>query len=220
MAADPSSSSAPSTDLPGWGVVVPVKRLPVAKSRLASYGDDLRTALALAFAADVVTAALGCPLVRRVLVVTDDRDAAAALGALGAEIAADDPDAGLNPALDHGAGLLRSAEGEIGVATVSSDLPSLRADDLTGALSLVGAGQRGFVADLAGTGTTLLAAGPGVALSPSYGPASAARHAASGAAMLPAGFSLRRDVDTPADLRDAVRLGVGPHTRALVPRLG
>ena len=211
-------------DLPAaaapWGVVVPVKRLAVAKSRLASYGDDLRTALALAFAADVVVAALACPLVRRVLVVTDDEAAAAALAALGAAVAPDDPDAGLNPALDHGADLLRGAEGPIGIATVSSDLPSLRAGDLTGALAVVGRGQRGFVADLAGTGTTLLAAGPGAALSPSYGPDSAARHAASGATTLAAGVSLRRDVDTPDDLRDAVRLGVGPHTRELVPRLG
>ena len=48
-----------------WGVVVPVKRLALAKTRLASYRDDLRQALALAFAADVVDAALGCALVAR-----------------------------------------------------------------------------------------------------------------------------------------------------------
>ena len=199
---------------------MPVKRLAVAKSRLASYGDQMRTALALAFAADVVAAALACPLVRRVLVVTDDAAASAAVTALGAQVAADDPDAGLNPALDHGADLLCAADASVGVATVSSDLPCLRADDLTAVLSVVGPGQRGFVADLAGTGTTLLAAGPGAALAPSYGPDSAARHAASGAQALSAGVSLRRDVDTPADLRDAVRLGVGPHTTALVRGLG
>lgn len=202
-----------------WGVVVPVKRLDVAKTRLWSYGDDLRTSLALAFAADVVTAALRCPLVQRVLVVTDDDRAADALASLGASVVPDDPDAGLNPALDHGAGLLR-AEGPIGVATVSSDLPSMRPADLTAALSLVRPGRRGFVADLTGTGTTLLAAGPGADLAPSYGPGSAARHASSGAVALPATTALRHDVDTPADLRAALELGVGPHTLALVPRLG
>ena len=33
-----------------WGVVVPVKRLAVAKSRLSAFGDDVRERLALAFA--------------------------------------------------------------------------------------------------------------------------------------------------------------------------
>ena len=206
-----------------WGVVVPVKRLALAKSRLASYGDDLRTTLALAFAADVVTAALACPLVSRVLVVTDDERAARALGELGARVVPDDPDAGLNPALSHGAALLRSDDptpDRLGVATVSSDLPAAGAADLAEALALVGPGRRGFVADLAGTGTTLLAAGTGAQLRPSYGPGSAARHAASGAVALDAPVALRRDVDTPDDLRAALRLGVGPHTRALAPRLG
>jgi 2-phospho-L-lactate guanylyltransferase (CobY/MobA/RfbA family) len=44
---------------------VPVKRLDVAKSRLASYGDASRRALALAFCADVVAAALACALSSR-----------------------------------------------------------------------------------------------------------------------------------------------------------
>lgn len=203
-----------------WGVVVPVKRLDVAKSRLGAYGDELREELALAFAADVVAAALACPAVARVLVVTDDGRAAGLLGALGARVVADDPDAGLNPALAHGAELLRREDGRLGVATVSSDLPAVRAADLAAALAPVRAGGRGFVADLAGTGTTLLAAGPQAALGPSYGPGSAARHAASGAAALAADERLRRDVDTPDDLAEAVASGVGAHTLALVPRLG
>ena len=209
-------------DLPhaAWGVVVPVKRLDVAKSRLGAYGDELRAALALAFAADVVAAALACPAVQRVLVVSDDARATEQLAALGARVVADDPDAGLNPALAHGVDLLRRDDAGLGVATVSSDLPALRAEDLAATLVQVGRGGRGFVADLAGTGTTLLAAGPGAPLSPSYGAGSAARHATSGARPLVAGERLRRDVDTPADLADAVALGVGVHTGALVPRLG
>lgn len=203
----------------GWGVVVPVKRLDVAKSRLAAYGDDLRAALALAFAADVVAAAVGCEAVQHVLVVTDDERAAVHLAALGARVVADDPDAGLNPALAHGADLLRRDDAGLGVVTVSSDLPALQSGDLAAALAQVSAGGRGFVADLAGTGTTLLAAGAEAALRPSYGPGSAARHVASGARPLAAGERLRRDVDTPADLADAVVLGVGAHTGALLPRL-
>jgi 2-phospho-L-lactate guanylyltransferase len=199
-----------------WGVVVPVKRLALAKSRLGSYGDERRQALALAFAADVVLAAA---MVARVLVVTDDPQAAAVLGALGAQVVPDDPDAGLNPALEHGAELLRAADPDLGVATLSADLPALRAPDLQAALRRVGPGQRGFVVDHSGSGTTLLAAGPGSALHPSYGPGSRTAHLASGAVELIAAESLRLDVDTPADLAAAVALGVGPHTAAAVQEL-
>ena len=194
-----------------WGVVVPVKRLEVAKSRLAPFGDRQRQALALAFAADVVVAAA---VVADVLVVTDDPVAADLLARLGARVVPDDPDAGLNPALEHGAELLRPHVE--GVATLSSDLPALRAPDLAAALRQVAPGGRGFVADRAGTGTTLLAAGAGAALSPSYGPGSCAAHLASGAVRLVAAESLRLDVDTPNDLAAAVALGVGPHTAQLL----
>lgn len=211
MPADRSAAS--------WGVVVPVKRLAVAKSRLAAYGDVSRRALALAFAADVVSAALDCPLVAEVLVVTDDAEAAATLTALGARVAPDHPDAGLNPALEHGADLLRSGHGDLGVVTVSSDLPSLSPADLAAALAAVPAGGRAFVADSAGTGTTLLAASAPAALRPSYGTGSRERHLAGGAVELAGPAALRRDVDTPEDLRDALLLGVGQHTAAVAATL-
>jgi 2-phospho-L-lactate guanylyltransferase len=194
-----------------WGVVVPVKRLEIAKSRLASYGDTHRRALALAFAADVVLAAKS---VADVLVVTDDATAAEVLAGLGARVVPDNPDAGLNPALEHGVDLLREDAPDLSVASLSADLPSLLAPDLAAVLGRVPLHGRGFVVDLAGTGTTLLAAGPGVGLAPSYGPGSRARHLASGAVELVAPESVRRDVDTPEDLEHAVAIGVGPHTLA------
>lgn len=197
-----------------WGLVVPVKRLDVAKSRLGAYGDPVRRALALAFAADVVAAALACPAVVQVLVVTDDPEAAVALAALGARVTPDDPDAGLNPALTHGADLLRAGEPHLGVVTVSADLPALTPQDLAVVLAAVPAGGRAFVADSAGTGTTLLAAAPPARLAPSYGRGSRARHRRSGALELPGSPALRRDVDTPADLRAAIALGVGARTAA------
>ena len=198
-----------------WGVVVPVKRLALAKTRLGAYGDDLRQALALAFAADVVDAALGCDLVGRVLVITDDPRAAQVLAAIGARIARDSPDAGLNPALTHGANLLRDIDPSFGIATLSADLPALRSADLAATLRQVTTRSRAFVADAAGDGTTLLAAGPGTALQPAYGPSSRRAHLASGAVELPATAGLRQDVDTPTDLAIALRLGVGRHTAAL-----
>jgi 2-phospho-L-lactate guanylyltransferase len=202
-----------------WGVVVPVKRLDVAKSRLAAYGDAARRELALAFAADVVAAALACPAVTEVLVVTDDDLAAAELARLGARVAPDSPDAGLNPALSHGADLLRARDPDLGLVTVSADLPALRPDELAAILLAVPRGGRAFVADSSGTGTTLLAAAAPAHLLPSYGSGSAQRHAVSGALPLQGTPGLRRDVDTPDDLRDALSLGVGRRTAAVAGRL-
>lgn len=202
-----------------WGVVVPVKRLSLAKSRLVAYGDTARRELALAFACDVVAAAAGCAVVAEVLVVTDDAEACRILTGLGARVVPDGPDRGLNPALAHGAELLRSGDSAWGVVTVSSDLPALRPADLATALAAVPAHGRAFVADSAGSGTTLLAAAPPADLQPAYGPGSRERHLSSGAVELAGTAALRRDVDTPADLREAAALGVGPHTAAVVARL-
>lgn len=200
-----------------WGAVVPVKLLALAKSRLASYGDEARGELALAFAADVVAAAMACPLVQRVVVVTDDVRAADALRRPGTCVVADLPGAGLNAALAHGAALLRASDPTLGVVALTSDLPALRACDLSDLLDRVVA--RAFVADIQGVGSTLLAAAVGSELQPAYGPGSRRRHLATGAVELPAPASLRRDVDTPEDLREALRLGVGAHTSAVLARL-
>jgi 2-phospho-L-lactate/phosphoenolpyruvate guanylyltransferase len=78
------------------------------------------------------------------------------------------------------------------------------------------AGGRAFVADAAGTGTTLVAAPPGVDLDPRFGDRSAARHAAAGARPLVGDWpTLRRDVDTVDDLAAAAELGLGPYTCAV-----
>ena len=203
-----------------WGLVVPVKRLERAKTRLGAFGDAERQELALAFACDVVLAGLACREVGTVLVVSDDPRASEALAALGATVVPDLPDAGLNPALVHGAELLRAESPGAGVATVSADLPCATAADLDALLAGVAPGERAFVADERGTGTTVLAAGEGAALLPAYGPSSAQRHAAAGATAAPGAPGLRRDVDTPEDLRAALALGVGPRTAACAARLG
>ena len=55
-----------------WTVLLPVKVLARAKSRLAVLAGDRRRELALALAPDTVAAVLACPEVARVLVVTSD----------------------------------------------------------------------------------------------------------------------------------------------------
>ena len=198
-----------------WGVVVPVKRLGVAKTRLRPYDGGVRRALALAMASDVVAAAWACPGVVEVLVVTNDPDAADVLAAQGARVVPDEPEAGLDAALLHGAA--RLAPG-LGAAALTADLPALLPEDLQAALHQVDAG-RGVVADAHGTGTTLLAASGGTPLRPAYGPGSLERHVRDGARALAAAPGLRQDVDTPADLARALRLGVGPRTAAVAAGL-
>ncbi|SNS05798.1 2-phospho-L-lactate guanylyltransferase [Geodermatophilus pulveris] len=210
-----------------WSVVVPAKRLSLAKTRLrprsgavAGPPGAAHDRLVLALLGDTVAAALSSPAVGGVLVVTDDPAAAAEVRALGARTVPDEPDAGLNAALAHGA----RATGARAVAALSSDLPALRPAELTAALAAAeataGGTGRCFVADAQGTGTTLLTAA-GTGLSPAFGPGSARRHAAGGAVRLTGRWpGLARDVDTPGDLRAALALGVGPRTAALLGAAG
>jgi 2-phospho-L-lactate/phosphoenolpyruvate guanylyltransferase len=216
----PRKQSEPRTT-PAWVVVVPVKHTAIAKSRLAGFSPADRARLALAFARDVVTAAQACRLVSRVVVVTNDDNAASAFRDQGAEIVADRPDDGLNPALVHAERVVRLSAPESGVAALSADLPALDTETLNAAFSAAPRG-RWFVTDAAQTGTTLLAAGAGHALNPSFGTNSCAAHRSSGAQELTLETlaRLRRDVDTTTDLWDAVRLGVGRYTDealALIP---
>ncbi len=125
---------------------------------------------------------------------------------------------GLNGVLSAVSERLGAEEPGLAVAALVADLPALRTDELRRALAAAAHVARGFVADAAGTGTTLLTAAPGVGLDPRFGPRSRAAHAASGAIALEPGPvpGLRRDVDTEVDLWDAGRLGLGPASARLV----
>lgn len=211
-----------------WVVVVPVKRLDVAKSRLAPRLGRHRRALALAMALDTIGVAASCPGVR-VVVVTDDETVAAALtpdelasgGEIKVQLVADEPRAGINAALAHGAlsAGLRPTEG---VAALAADLPSLRAAELGLALGRASAAgsEQSFVPDAAGTGTTLYAAASLDSFQPRFGPGSAAAYAAVAVALSTHGLdSLQRDVDTIDDLHAAVDLGLHERTAHVVARL-
>lgn len=173
-----------------WTLVVPLKPLPQAKSRLADTADDgLRPGLALAFAQDTVAAALACPAVRDVVVVTNDALAARELAALGAGTVPDLPRAGLNAALTHAATVVGAARRAASVAALNADLPALRPSELARVLDAAAEFPRSFLADSAGIGTTLLAASRGRELRPQFGAGSRARHRASGAVELPSARS-------------------------------
>ncbi|MFM9499620.1 2-phospho-L-lactate guanylyltransferase [Streptomyces galilaeus] len=205
-----------------WSLVIPLKPLALAKSRLADTATDaLRPGLALAFAVDTVTAALACTAVRDVAVVTNDELAGRELAALGARIVPDDPRAGLNAALAHAAAAVRATLPDSAVAALNADLPALRPPELARVLDAAAQFPRAFLPDAAAIGTTLLAVAPGHELLPAFGSDSRARHRASGATELrpTAVDSVRQDVDTGEDLRAALALGVGPRTAAAAARL-
>lgn len=215
----PVAPAAPAAD---WSLVVPLKRLAGAKSRLAPFAGPHRPDLALSFALDTVAAALAAPGTGRVLVVTRDAGAGARLAALGALVVDDEPGGGLNEALAHGAAAALALAPHAPLAALSADLPALRPAELGRVLAAVPATGRAFLPDAPGLGTTLLACAPGSPLDPAFGDGSRARHAAGGARELRLSGveSVRRDVDTGEDLAEALALGVGPHTLALATRLG
>lgn len=171
-----------------WTIVVPAKGTPAAKSRLGGHPD-----LAQAIALDTVAAALP---VGRVIVVTS---AAAANGfrALGAETV-HDSGRGLSAAVLQGI----EAAGNGRVAVLQGDLPALTSAELKDALRLALAAELAFVADAAGTGTTLITALDSAGHRPAFGEGSRAAHGAAGYAELQIDETsgLRSDVDTWADL--------------------
>jgi 2-phospho-L-lactate/phosphoenolpyruvate guanylyltransferase len=212
-------------------LVVPVKPLHAAKTRLRGAADrgvgdpDAHAALTLALAHDTVAAVRAARTVRRLLVISSDPAVAAELAAVGVEVVPD-VSGGHNAAVRHGAALLQRDDPDASVGALQADLPALRPEELDDAMAqarglfAVGA-RRAFCADAAGTGTTLLLASAGAALSPLFGAGSATRHRMSGALPLIGAWpGLRRDVDTGDDLSAAVALGVGPSTRGVLTPAG
>ncbi len=194
-------------------MVVPVKRLINAKSRLDSADNAVRSQLAIAFAKDVVAAALATPNVAQVLVVAADESVFQAAEELGAQWLRERPDVapGAASALNQAIRLGGEHLGSGAVAALAGDLPALRPRELEVALDWANNNSRCFVSDHHGTGTTLLTAVPGGKLRPHFGGASARAHRDSGALDITdhAGASLRLDVDTTQDLNAAKALGLG-----------
>lgn len=202
-----------------WTVVIPVKSLPAAKSRLAPLSPDAEShaALVRALRRDTVGAARAAEGVARVLLVLDaapgaDADANADELPPGTHHIVQRQD-GLNGALRDGAEHARACWPADGVALLVGDLPALQPAELSDALATAAdGGDVCFVADAEGIGTTMLTGRPGVVPDPRFGAGSAARHHEIATA-LPAGPGLRRDIDTAEDLRSAAaELVLGPAT--------
>lgn len=197
------------------GLVIAVKRLTAAKTRLAPmFSAGTRENVVLAMLIDTITAAMAVPVVRSVLVVTPDDVAATAARSLGALVLSDPTPDGhrdpLNNALTAAEALAR--EECANVVALQGDLPALQTHELAEAIAAARVHRRSFVTDRHGTGTAALFSF-GVELDPRFGPDSAQRHRRSGAVELTGAWpGLRSDIDTPDDLGVARDLGVGPAT--------
>lgn len=214
----------------GVDLIVPVKSLARAKTRLRGAADDgigepgAHARLTLAIARDTVAAATAANRVRRVLVISADPEVLSVLAADGASVLAEGTDSGLNAALEHGARVLRGHGAPAApLGALQADLPALRATELDEALDRAAAlfsgrqAERAFCADAGGEGTTLLVCGPHTDLRPSFGAHSAAAHRTSGAVPMDGRWpGLRRDVDTVDDLWAAAALGLGAASSAVL----
>lgn len=197
-----------------YAVLVPVKPLHRAKTRLAAVPPERRRLLARAFVLDTVTAALAARRTGAVLVVTDDPDLARDVVEVGASVVPDGVGGDLNGSLVQAAAEAARRWPGLRPAALCADLPALDAATLDDALGQVDPGPA-VVADHVGTGTTLYTAAL-EEFRPRFGPGSLARHVEEGAAELTVGDRLRQDVDEPEDLDRVEALGVGPHTAQLL----
>ena len=183
--------------------LIPVKELSQAKARLAPVLDgERRRELALALYRDVLAAALACPALDGVAVVSRDREALTIAVEAGAE-GLPEP-GGLNEALTS-ASQTMAERGIDRLIVLAADLPLATPDDIA---TIAQADADVALVPSEDGGTNALALAPG-AIAFRFGPDSARRHLAAADAAdlrslrleLP---TLALDIDTPDDL---ARLG-------------
>lgn len=196
-----------------WRVLVPVKSLGKAKSRLEMHPDD-RIALATAMFTDVVAALSSTPVVEHVIVCTADPAATALARELGCRVRAT---AGISLNADLRQALSRGPTSP--TAVVVADLPCLTSRSMTDVLAASPTDGFGFVAS-ADQGTTMLVARAPHDLHPRFGHQSSQRHGEQGVDLSDAaGVAARIDVDTLESLDRARRHGLGPATSACLSSL-
>lgn len=190
-----------------WWVVVPMKDLAQAKTRLAVTGSRRRQ-LAIVMARDTLCAVVGAVAVEGVVVVCQREKDVDSFALPGVTVVAR-PGLDINCAICAGVALARCGRARANVAALPGDLPYLRSSELDVVLDRAASVQRGVVGDRSGTGTTLLTAVAGVELEPRYGPGSLSRHIEAGATRLnvPPWSGIRRDVDVRSDLASTPALG-------------
>jgi 2-phospho-L-lactate guanylyltransferase len=185
--------------------IVPVKRFPEAKQRLAPMIDESRRVeLVAAMLEDVLEAIAAARTIERTIVVTGDPLAREIASAGSADVVPDPANTGhIEAAL---AGIARAeADGARCVALLPGDCPLLAPRELDRLLTGVPEPYAAIVPDRHGEGTNALVLSPPTAIRPAFGEGSRARHVDSAReAGIPYAVeelpSLALDLDTPADL--------------------
>lgn len=232
-----NTAAGPGNAGDGWTIVIPVKILERAKSRLASsFSPTDRRTLVVAMATDVITACRDTPGVGHIRVVGTDPEIAQVAADLGAEFVAD-PTGAPTRSGDHPAGAhvvtedplntalgraMSGVRGPIGV--VAADLPELNSRLLTGILDRASRHQHSIVADHRGHGTTMAFWTGSADRVSHFGAGSADRFRHLGDAVAIAADSTNwaaaaRDVDTPEDVADLVGRRVGSATEHALRRV-
>ncbi len=204
--------------------LIPVKDLPKAKARLAPVLDEAgRRELVTALYRDVLAAALDCPAVDSVGVVSLDADALAIASEAGAEGMAVPGD--LNESLDTAAKTL-AGQGVDRILVLHADLPLVSAE----AIETIARSASDVALVSSGDGGTNALVCPAGVFGFQYGPGSAQAHreAAWAADLEPELLDLpdlALDIDTPGDLEqlqseiDSGR-SAGAHTMNALTSLG
>jgi 2-phospho-L-lactate guanylyltransferase len=209
---------APTTNVHGsgtWNVVIPLKKLAEAKTRL--HLGAARPILAWAMARDTIDAIRACAAAGRILVVTSDTHIRQSLVTPGVTVLPD-PGGGLNDAVRVGITTSRRLSHQHGIAVVTGDLPSACPAEWDTAFRLADQHKASFIPDTTRTGTTAFFKQADSPCLPHFGKQSRRAHLALGAAELthPTFLAIHRDVDTLNDLHQALSLGAGRHTQSLI----
>lgn len=199
-----------------WTAIIPIRSFTEGKTRL-SIPQARTPSVIQAFADDVIRACSTCPEISRTVVVSPDPQVLTLAQERGCEILQEQGATGINEAID-----MARANIEGPVIAILGDTPCITGEILTMVLEEARDHSSSFVADTAGVGSTMWCVQPTSSATSHFGHHSRAEHRAHGAVELGTGNAspewarARRDVDTDIDLWDAIRLGLGPASSALL----
>jgi 2-phospho-L-lactate guanylyltransferase len=205
-----------------WAAVVPVKSWQSAKSRLA-VPLGLRAEVAEALTLDTLDVLTAHPDIVHVVVVTADAEASRAARQRGATVLPEESAGSISPlnsAVRQGCDFIATERGDGSTVVVPADLAYLSADVVAAALALLAETGPAHIPDLAGSGTTLLAAPRASEIDPHYGIGSSALHEQHGfPALTEVDPRIRADVDQMADLVSDPNWNLGPRLAAVIERI-